>query len=69
MTMMVIKRHTKRHTKRCMVLENLHTLPTTMKYHIKPLTTTYTDSDAMSVDSLPMFNAAKASSARDQCPA
>jgi len=35
----------------------------------KPLSTTYSDSDAMEVDSFRKFNAAKESSARDQSPA
>jgi hypothetical protein len=69
MTAMAIERRTKRHTKCCMVLENLRTMPTATKYCIEPLSTTYADSDAMSVDSFPKFNAAKASSARDQSPA
>jgi hypothetical protein len=66
MTAMATKRRSKRHTKCCMDLENLGTMPMATKYCIKPISTTYADSDAMSVDSFPKFNASKASSAQDQ---
>jgi len=69
MTAMAIKRRMKCHTKCCMGLENPCTMLTATKYRIKPLSTTYADSDAMPVDSFPKFNAAKVSSARDQSPA
>jgi len=45
------------------------TMLTATKYHIKPLSTTYIDSDATPVDSFPKLNAARASSAQGQSPA
>jgi hypothetical protein len=69
MTAMAIKRRTKRHTKCCIDLDNLHTMPTATIYPIKPHCTTYADSNALSVDLFPKFNAANATLARDHSPA
>jgi len=49
--------------------ENLRAMPTATKYRNNPLSTTYTNLDAMPVDSFPKFNTAKASLAQDQSPA
>jgi len=64
MTTMAIKHSTKHHTRCCMDLENPRTMSTVTRYHIKVLSTTYTDSDFMPVDS-----SLNANSARDQNPA
>jgi hypothetical protein len=42
-----VKHRTKRHTRCCMDLANRCTILPAMKYRIKPLSTTYIDSDAM----------------------
>jgi hypothetical protein len=48
---------------------NQRTMLTATKYRIKPLSTTYVDSDATPVHSFPKFNASRASSAQGQSPA
>jgi len=56
------------HTKCCMDLENLRTMPMVTRYRIKLLSTTYANSDATPADSSPMFSA-EANLAQDQSPA
>jgi len=67
-TAMAIKHSTKRHTKCCMHLENLRTMPTVTRYHIKVLSTTYTDWDSTQADAS-LKSSAEANSAQDQSPA